>query len=188
MSPDGNAPGAAFDRFRAYLLLLARARLDPRLAAKFDASDVVQQTLLEAHRDAAQFRGRTSGEQAAWLRQILARNLANAGRDLGRLKRDAARERSLEAALNESASRLELWLAADQSSPSRQAARNEAVLRLADALATLPEPQREAVELHYWQGLKLAEVADRLGRSTAAVAGLLQRGLRALRERLAEPE
>ena len=188
MSPEGTAPGAAFDRFRAYLLLLARARIDPRLAAKFDASDVVQQTLLEAHRDAAQFRGRTSGEQAAWLRQILARNLANAGRDLGRRKRDAARERSLEAALDASASRLELWLAAEQSSPSRQAVRNEDVLRLADALAALPDPQREALELHYWQGLKLADVAARLGRTSAAIAGLLQRGLKALRERLAEPE
>jgi RNA polymerase sigma-70 factor (ECF subfamily) len=66
------------------LLLLAQVHLDRRLLGKLDASDVVQQTLLEAHQGLAQFRGRTVGEQAAWLRQILARNLANAVRDMGR--------------------------------------------------------------------------------------------------------
>src|SRR5262245_55624620 len=90
------------DRFRHYLLLLARARLDPRLRGNLDPSDVVQQTLLEAHRDAAQFRGRTAAERAAWLRKVLARNLANAVRDHTRGKRDVARERSLQAGLDES--------------------------------------------------------------------------------------
>src|SRR5437660_6108966 len=111
------------ERFRSYLLLLARVRLDPMVRAKVEASDVVQQTLLEAHRDRAQFRGRTVAEQAAWLRRILARNLANVLRDLRRGKRDVAREQPLQAALDESASRLEVWLAADQSSPSQQAER-----------------------------------------------------------------
>src|SRR4051812_23796972 len=89
-------------RYRDYLQLLARAQLDPRLRPRLDASDAVQQTLLEAHRCAGQFRGTTSGEVAAWLRQILARNLANAARDLGRQKRDVAREQSLEASLDAS--------------------------------------------------------------------------------------
>src|SRR5262245_17084592 len=186
MSPEGTAPGAAFDRFRAYLLLLARARIDPRLAAKFDASDVVQQTLLEAHRDWGQFRGRTSGEQAAWLRQILARNLANAARDLARQKRDAARERSLEAELAESSARLEGWLAAEQPSPSQQAERQERAVRVAEALAGLPEAQREAVVLRHFHGRSLAEIAEELGCSTAAVTGALYRGLKALRARLQE--
>src|SRR5439155_2020630 len=74
--------------FRSYLLLLARLRLAPQLRGKLDASDVVQQTLLEAYRDAEQFRGGTMAEQVAWLRQMLARNLANAARDLRRQKRD----------------------------------------------------------------------------------------------------
>src|SRR6516165_9532244 len=106
-----DSPGAAADRglerFRSYLLLLARARLDPLVRAKVGASDVVQQTLLAAHRDYAQFRGRTVGEQAAWLRQILAHTLANVVRDLRRDRRDVAREQPLQAALEESASRLE---------------------------------------------------------------------------------
>ncbi|HEV3082875.1 MAG TPA: sigma factor, partial [Gemmataceae bacterium] len=100
-----NQPAAplGLDRFRSYLLLLAQVRLDPILKGKLDASDVVQQTLLEAHQDLRKFRGQTAEEQAAWLRQILARNLANAIRDLRRQKRDVTRERSLQVALDESA-------------------------------------------------------------------------------------
>ncbi len=188
MNPEPNRPGAALEHFRSYLLLLARARLAPRLRAKLDASDVVQQTLLEAHRDLAQFRGQGTAAQAAWLRQILARNLANAARDLGRARRDVARERSLQAALDESASCLEQWLAAEQSSPSQQAERHERAVRLAEALAGLPEAQREAVVLRHWEGRSLADIGRQLHCSTAAVAGLLYRGLKNLRKQLHELE
>src|SRR5215831_16271081 len=101
MDPAGDDADHGPELFRSYLLLLARVRLDPMVRAKVGASDVVQQTLLEAHRDFAQFRGRTVGEQAAWLRRILARNLANVVRDQRRDKRDVARERPLQAALDE---------------------------------------------------------------------------------------
>jgi RNA polymerase sigma-70 factor (ECF subfamily) len=181
------APGD-LDRYRDYLLVLARTRLDPRLRGRLGASDLVQQTLLEAHRDAAGFRGTTDAEKAAWLRRVLARNLANAARDHGRGKRDVRREQSVEAALGESSARLEAWLTADQSSPSQRADRNEQLLRLARALAELPEAQRAALELRHLQGLPLAEVARHLGRTPAAVAGLLHRGLEQLRTLLHEPE
>jgi RNA polymerase sigma-70 factor (ECF subfamily) len=184
----GAAPGEPLplERFRPYLLLLARARLDPRLRGKFDSSDLVQQTLLEAHQALPSFQMRSVEEQAAWLRQILARNLANAARDLGRAKRDVARERSLQALLDESASRLEGWLAAEQSSPSQQAERHEQALRVAEALLTLPDHQKEAVLLRYWENLAVAEIGQRMNLSTAAVTGLLQRGLRNLEKRLKE--
>jgi RNA polymerase sigma-70 factor (ECF subfamily) len=174
--------------FRDYLRVLARAQLDPRLRGKLDPSDVVQQTLLEAHRDAGQFRGSASGELAAWLRGILARNLANAVRDLGRAKRDVGREQSLERALETSSIRLEGWLADQGLSPDDQAARNEQLLRLGSALAGLPEGQREAVELRHLHGWSLLDIADHLGRTPAAVAGLLHRGLDALRTLLTEEE
>lgn len=184
MSSRPDAPDERLERFRAYLRLLARINLSPRLRGKLDASDVVQQTLLEAYRALAQLRGRTDAEWAAWLRQILARQLAHAARDLGRAKRDVARERSLEQALDASSLRLGAWLAADQSSPSERAQHNEQAVRLAAALETLPDAQREALVLHYWEGCTLPEIAQRLGRTTAAVAGLLQRGLKELRTRL----
>jgi RNA polymerase sigma-70 factor (ECF subfamily) len=188
MDPAADAPEPALERFRDYLVLLARAQLDRGLRAKLDPSDVVQQTLLEAYRKRHQFRGHNEGELAAWLRQILVHNLADALRDLGRAKRDAAAERSLEAALADSSARLEAVLAADQSSPSQQAVRHEELLRLSTALAQLPQQQQEAVVLHHLHGCTLAELAQQLGRTEAAVAGLLHRGLKKLRELLHERE
>jgi RNA polymerase sigma-70 factor (ECF subfamily) len=169
------------ERFRPYLHMLARLHLDPRLRARLDASDIVQQAFLQAYQALDQFRGQGDGELMAWLRRILARCLSHATRDASRDKRDVERERSLEAAVDHSSVRLEAWLAADQSSPSQRADRNEQLLRLADALGKLPEAQREALVLHYWQDWTVAEIAQRLERSTTAVAGLLKRGLKELR-------
>lgn len=119
------ADNGRLDQFRSYLNCLARVQLDPRLRSKVDDSDLVQQTLLAAHRAIGEFRGTTSEEMAAWLRQILARNLTHAVRDAHREKRDVKREKSLEALLLESSSRLEGWLADEQSSPSQRARRND---------------------------------------------------------------
>jgi RNA polymerase sigma-70 factor (ECF subfamily) len=188
MSHAADVHGPQLERFASYLRLLARLHLDARLRGKLDASDLAQQSLLAAYRSLDQFRGRTDAELAAWLRQILAHQLAHAVRDLGRAKRDIRRERSLEAALGDSSARLERWLAADQSSPSAQLQRQEQAVQVAAALETLPEAQREALVLHYWQGWTLPQIAAHLGRSPAAVAGLLQRGLKAMRRHLSTEE
>ena len=176
------------ESFRAYLRLLARLHLSPQLRGKLEPSDVVQQTLLQAYQALDQFRGRSKAECAAWLRQILARNLGQAVRDFGRAKRDLAREQSLQAALDASSARLDAWLAADQSSPSQRAERGEQALRLAQALEKLPEAQREALVLQHWQGLSLQEIGEHLGRSPEAVAGLIKRGLKQLRILMHESE
>lgn len=178
---DQDSEGRMLERFRPYLMLLARLQLDPRLRGKLDASDIVQQTFLQAHQALAGFRGTTDAERMAWLRQILARCLGHAVRDGGRDRRDVNREQSLQAAVEDSSLRLEAWLAADQSSPSQQADRNEQVLRLAAALAQLPDGQREALLLHYWQDWTVIDMARQMERSTTAVAGLLKRGLKQLR-------
>src|SRR5205823_14243764 len=120
----------------------------------------------------------------AWLRQILARALADAIRDLGRERRDVSRERSLERALDESSARLERWLVDAGLAPAAAAERNEQLVRLAAALAELPEPQRPAVVLRYYDGAALPEIAEQLSRSRAGVASLLRRGLAHLREQL----
>jgi RNA polymerase sigma-70 factor (ECF subfamily) len=176
------------EAYRDYLRLLAGIQLDPRLRGKLDPSDVVQETLVRAHEKADQFRGSSEAERTAWLRQILANQLAAAVRrylDAG--KRDAGRERSVHAAVEDSSARLEALLAADQSSPSERVVRHEELGRLAAALGALPEDQRRAVELHHLHGLPVEEVARELERSDSAVGGLLRRGLKRLRELMREP-
>ena len=178
----------SLEAYRDYLRLLAGLHLDPRLRGKLDPSDVVQDTLARAHEKGGQFRGGTEAERAAWLRQILANELAAAvRRHLAAGKRDAGRERSLHAGVEDSSARLEALLAADQTSPSERAVRHEDLQRLAEALAALPEDQRRAVELHHLDGLGVGEVARELSRSEAAVGGLLRRGVKRLRELLREP-
>jgi RNA polymerase sigma-70 factor (ECF subfamily) len=172
------------ERYRSYLKLLAEAQIGPGHWALIDASDIVQQTLLDAHKDRDHFRGRNESERLAWLRRLLACNLADAARAQGRVKRDVARNHSLEQALDASSARMENWLAADQSSPSERAERNESLIRLADALARLPEDNRRAVFMRHCQGSTLAEISAELGRTPQAVAGLLKRGLSQLRDLL----
>jgi RNA polymerase sigma-70 factor, ECF subfamily len=169
------------EKYRDYLRLLTRVQLGSAANHRIDPSDLVQQTLLEAYQKRDQFRGRNDAERGAWLRAILARNLADAIRAQGRQKRDVSRVRSLEADLDSSSACLGAWLAAEQSTPSEQAVRHEQAVVLATALARLPVSQREALVLHYWQGLSLTEIATRLNRTSDAVAGLLKRGLKNLR-------
>ncbi|MBM4070240.1 MAG: sigma-70 family RNA polymerase sigma factor [Planctomycetes bacterium] len=178
--------GADLERFRHYLLMLARLHLGRQLQGKLDASDIVQQTLLQAHRQRDQYRGQDEATRAAWLRKLLAGTLADALRTFGRAKRELGRERSLDAAIADSSLRIQAWLAAEQSSPSQQAARAEQAIRLAEALGQLPDAQREAVELRYCQGWCVAKIAAHMDKSVTAVAGLLKRGLKHLRDTLIE--
>jgi RNA polymerase sigma-70 factor (subfamily 1) len=130
--------------YRDYLRLLARLQVGPRLRAKLDASDVVQQTLLQAYQSREQFRGRTEAEWLAWLRAILANALAAAARHFDTRARELGRERSLEADLERSSSRLECLLAADQTSPSEGAVRDRHELLRQIAAADPPPPRSVA--------------------------------------------
>jgi RNA polymerase sigma-70 factor (ECF subfamily) len=98
---------AKLTTFRPYLQMLARFQFDEMLQAKLDESDIVQHTLLEAHRSIGDFRGKTDEEMAGWLRTILARNLADELRKFRRDKRDIRLEASLQAAMNQSSVRIE---------------------------------------------------------------------------------
>jgi RNA polymerase sigma-70 factor (ECF subfamily) len=181
-------PAEALEPFRRYLEVLARVHLDPRLRGKLDPADIVQQTLLRACAALPDLRGQSPETLAAWLRRILARTLADTVKHYHRDRRDVNLERSLQVDLDQSSSNLGGWLAADQTSPSHAAQRNEELLRLANALADLPEPQREVVILKHCRGQTLQQIADSLGRTVPSVASLLRRGLEALRSRLSPSE
>jgi RNA polymerase sigma-70 factor (ECF subfamily) len=174
----------ALEPYRRYLEVLARVHLAPQLRGKLDPADLVQQTLLRAYAALPDLRGQSPEALTAWLRKILAHTLADTVKHYHRDRRDVNLERSLEMDLDRSSSCLAGWLAADQTSPSRAAERHEELLRLAGALAELPEPQREVVILKHCRGQTLKEIAERLGRSVPSVASLLRRGLEELRGRM----
>jgi RNA polymerase sigma-70 factor, ECF subfamily len=184
MIPEHLAKPDDWERFRSFLLVMARVQTGTRWKGKLDASGLVQQTLLEAFKADAQLAHANDHQKAAWLKRALANNLNDEVRRLTTNRRDVGRERSLEAALDESMSRLELLLPAGDGTPSQEAVRAERLLQLSQALSELPENQRQAIELHHLRGLPLVEVATEMNLTKPAVAGLLHRGLKKLRELL----
>ena len=181
---DSSSVFGDWDRCRPYLRLLAATGLNQNLRTKFDPSDIVQQTLLQAHRAKDTFRGTTRQEFLGWLRKILARNLLHVARDFNRDKRQVRREISLEATIVNSWLKVDDILAQSAVSPSGVLQKDEEHFEMCAAVAKLSAAQRQAVELHHFLGLPLSVVAGEMERTPAAVAGLLKRGLRALREQL----
>jgi RNA polymerase sigma-70 factor, ECF subfamily len=177
---------AARDRLfascRNYLAVVARAEVGSWLQAKVDASDLVQQTLLDAHRGLANFRGRTEGEWLGWLRQILSHNAADFVRHYGATeKRKAAREVRIGPADSQQSNPVQFEPAAPGESPSELLVRHEVELQLADAIAALPDDYQEVIVLRNLERLPFDEVARRMGRSRPAAQMLWMRAIRALR-------
>jgi RNA polymerase sigma-70 factor (ECF subfamily) len=185
---DGPALGRLLELYRNYLTLLARAQIGRRLQGKVDASDLVQETFLAAHRDFGSCRATTEKELVSWLRQILAAKLTDlVRRYCGAKRRDVRLERQLADELDESSRGLNLEAMARQSSPSAQASRREQAVLLADALESLPADYREVIVLRHLEGLSFLEVARRMDRSVDAVEKLWVRALLRLRRVLGVP-
>jgi RNA polymerase sigma-70 factor (ECF subfamily) len=184
-SGDSQALGRLLELYRNYLALSARMHLSRRLQSKADSADLVQETFLKAHRSFEQFRGETEAELVAWLRTILAHNLATLVRHYcGVQGRDIDLERSLADEVERSSQAWNMGLAAKQSSPSHGAARREEAVLLADALQKLPDDYREVIVLRHLESLPFAEVASRLGRTLNSVEKLWVRALARLRRLL----
>ena len=182
---DMQALGQLFELYRNYLLLLARMQIGRRLQGKVDAADLVQETLLAAHRGLAQFRGKTEGELVGWLRRILAANVVDlVRRYCGARRRDVRLERQLADEVDQSSRDIALVLMTKDSSPSQRAVRCEQAVLLADALKSLPEDYGEVIVLHHLQGMKFPEVARRMERSVDSVKKLWIRALARLRDAL----
>lgn len=185
---DESAKGELLDRFRPYLNVIAQRLLDERLQGRMDFADVVQTTFLEASRDFDQFRGDSVESLLAWLRNILRNNVATAHQHhLAAEKRSARKETLIRVSFDSGGSSLGMAeiLPSHTSSPSQRMMRDEAAVVLAACLDQIPETQRNAIRMRYLEGMALKEISDRMQKSDMAVAGLLKRGLRALREALA---
>ena len=182
---DEKAKGELLNRFRPYLNVIAQRMLDDRLQGRMDSADVVQTTYLEASRDFPQFRGESIESLLAWLANILRNNVATAHQEhLVTQKRSARKEVVLRVASESGGSSLGMadLIPSEASSPSQRLMRDEAAVVLASCLDKIPETQREAIRMRYLEGMSLKSISDRTGKSEMAVAGLLKRGLRALRE------
>lgn len=162
------------------LLLWATYNLPTRARSKLDPTDLVQETLLAALATPEKFAGRPDHEVLAYLRLALTHKLIDALRKI-----DHARDELAPDLAGRSSVRLAGWLAADDTSPSERAARNEKFERLASALIDLPTDQRAAVEMRYLQGMKVKDIAVVLARSEGAVSLLLHRAVKALKGVLA---
>jgi RNA polymerase sigma-70 factor (ECF subfamily) len=173
---DAQALGALLDSFRPYVRCLVRALGGERLQPRLDESDLIQDALLEAHRDFNQFRGGTVAELTAWLRQIVLRTAGHTLRNhLATGKRDRSREEPSD----------RLATCADPGpSPSSHAIRHEQAVRMAQVMARLPEDMQQVLLGRHMDGLPYADLAQRLGRSEVAVRVLYTRALRRLREEM----
>lgn len=170
-------------QYHAWLRLMARLQVNERWNRKFDASDIVQQTLLEAWKGESQFRGDSSGERIAWLRTILGRVISREVRHYdGTLKRDPGRELSLQNSLDQSSILLANMLASDTATPSVHADNREQQTIIAEVLESLPDDYRQVIILRNLRGLSHAEVATEINRTESAVRMLWLRALKQLRE------
>jgi RNA polymerase sigma-70 factor (ECF subfamily) len=177
------------ERYRSLLHLQVRLlQLDPQFRRRFDSSDLVQEALLKAHKYRERFGGGTEPAYVGWLQEILRNVARDKVREATAGKRIVRLEKSLDAAVAESSARIQQFLATDSPSPSEQAERREQALRLAAALERLPQDQRDVIVRRKLDGEPVDRIAAQLGRTEKAVAGLLLRGLRKLRELMAGPD
>ena len=182
---DGQNLGPLLDAYRNYLTMLAQLQMDERLQGKLDASDLVQESFLEAHRHFDRFRGKSEGELLSWLRSILASRVTAAmKRFYGAKRRDVHLERRLGEEIDRS-SQMAHNLALSQTSPSERAARRERAVLLANVLASLPPDYQQVILLRDLQELSFPEVARRMGRSAEAARKLWIRALAQLSSLLA---
>ncbi|KAA5539227.1 sigma-70 family RNA polymerase sigma factor [Roseiconus nitratireducens] len=184
---DGDALGELLSCYRKYLVFLARSGLHHHLRGKADPSDLAQEACLAAHANIAEFRGETAEEFASWLRGILTNTLAmHVRKYLGTQKRDPRLEQHLNQSLASASGFLQSRIVGDVTSPSQHFARNEAFLRLAEALETLTDDYRQVIVLRHVEGLPFAEVAQTMQRSVHSVEKLWVRALAKLKSQMDE--
>lgn len=171
----------AIEHYISYLTVVAESQMNAKLRAKVDPHDIVQETMLEAHRDLGMFRATSDAELRTWLRTILTNNLVSAARYHSRQKRNGQRELSLNSVSVSSGRHHQHHSHTDPSFPGLKLVQQEWSEKLATALRRLLADERTAVTLKHLHNRSVAEIALHLGRTQGAVAGLLRRGMKKLR-------
>jgi RNA polymerase sigma-70 factor (ECF subfamily) len=167
-SGDRQAFDELFARHRPYLRQLVELRLDPKLRARVDPSDVVQEAHLEAFRRLNTYLQERPMPFRLWLRQIAHdRTLKTWRHHLGTGRRAAGREVPLP---ERSSLVLARQLLAGGSTPSQSLDRRELVQRLRQAIAQLPQTDREVILMRHFEGLSNPEVGCILGMDPATVS------------------
>jgi RNA polymerase sigma-70 factor (ECF subfamily) len=179
---DGDALGRLLEAYRQYIELMARLHLDRSLRQKLSPSDVAQETFAQAHRCFHQFEGASEAELLAWLRTIVATQLAMHGRRYRTQRRDVRLEQRLVESLDQSSNQLVDRLYAAGSSPSKGAARREQAVILANALAALRPDYRDVIILRHLEEREFADIARQTGKSIDSVKNTWARALGKLRE------
>lgn len=175
------ALGALLERYRDYLLLVAQTELGSDLRGKAGASDLVQETFLDAQRDYSKFRGDDRAELLRWLREILQNNLSDLVRRYRTAARAVSQERPLESADYESVCTI---LPFDVASPQAIFLGRERQRLLHSAIERLPRDYCQVVMLRHVKGHSWQETAAAMNRSVGAVQKLWMRALEQLRRQL----
>jgi RNA polymerase sigma-70 factor (ECF subfamily) len=185
---DAECRDRLFALCRSYLGFIARSQIETWMRRKVDASDLVQETMLEAFRDFDRFDGHSEQEWLAWLRKILAHNAADfVRRYRGTAKRAARREVPFrDPADSRVAGAPEP--AAQQPTPSQEFLQLDTELRVTAALSELPADYQEVIVLRNLQRLSFNEVAERMDRSRPAVQMLWMRAINKLQEAMEEED
>ncbi len=180
------AMGELLQRCRKYLLLVAGRELSPRVRVKEAASDVVQETCVDAQQNLLAFAGETRQELLAWLRRILLHHVAEAHRRYtGTQKRDLAAEL---VRIEASGDGWQMHAARQVASPSTSAMAREKREQILQIMDSLGEDDRQVILLHHRRKLPFSEIAKEMGRSEAAVRKLWTRAVRRLEAKAAEAE
>ena len=183
----------AFDQFlaenRDRVLRFVMGKMSDALRRKVEAEDILQETFSHCARA---FLGMDPSnlDPLAWLYQVAERRTIDAHRHyFGAQKRDAGREVALGAGRSTATSPALIdMLIASFTSPSQAFARGQREQQLLDAMAQLPDDQREALRLRYVADLPTKEIAERIGKSDGAIRVMLTRSLKRLAHLLDETE
>jgi len=178
-----------FEKCRAYVGFMARSQMENWMNAKIDASDLIQQTMMDAHQGFDQFRGKSEAEWIGWLKKILQHNAVDFCRKYkGTEKRNANREVSFAQSQSQSLFRGAAEPDANEETPSEVIMRKENEILLADALSKLPDDYQEVVYLRNMQQQPFKEIAEKMDRSQGAVQMLWLRAIKQLQEQMQHVE